>query len=55
MLDMCHNEASRRLDERILSERVLGNSGNGWNDPVQLSGCGTGFGIISEYCRVLNG
>lgn len=56
MLDMCHNEASRRLDERILSERVLGNSGNGWNDPtVQLSGCGIGFGIISEYCRVLNG
>lgn len=24
MLDMCHNEASRRLDERIPSKRVLG-------------------------------
>lgn len=24
MLDMCHNEAWKRLDERILSKRVLG-------------------------------
>lgn len=24
MLDTCHNEASRRLDERILSKRILG-------------------------------